>query len=247
MTRTRAPWTVCAVLVGLTGMLAAYTAWPFVAFASAFVWTTLLVAVTAWSYREEGAEPWYRPWVTGLVAAVSVVATIGWCILMGLAGLFLVLLVAAFSPPAVRVAHRFATWMHRGNPAEPDPRPDPPARTRTVSPKPARPAVVLDDMPVVSCSSRPAESMDDEELCWAWRVSYVALQHATSPAARLRAVQTRQEYLDELERRNPEGLTAWLYSGARAAGDPRRYIVEGKTLPRTRSTRELDPSRLRLT
>ena len=244
MTAHRGPWTVSAVLVGLTGALAAYSAWPFVAFASAFIWTTLLVAVTVWSYRDEGEVPWYRPWLIGVAAAVAVVALIGWSLLMGFVGVLLVLLIALSSPPAVRGAHRLARWARRGTRREQLQELADPPRYGGVMTAPSRSAVVLDDLPVVSCPARPPAAMDDEELCWAWRVSYVALQHAPSVPARLGAVQTRQQYLDELERRNPEGLTAWLYSGARAAGDPRPYIVGGKHVP-ARAIREPDPSRLR--
>jgi len=38
-------------------------------------------------------------------------------------------------------------------------------------------------------------------------------------------VEQRQLYLDEFERRNPTGLAEWLASGARAAGDPTRFIM----------------------
>ena len=63
------------------------------------------------------------------------------------------------------------------------------------------------------------------ELCRQWRDSYDALRHATSAAARLRIVEARQHYLDELERRHPLGLKAWLGDNASAAGDPSRFLV----------------------
>jgi hypothetical protein len=62
------------------------------------------------------------------------------------------------------------------------------------------------------------------DLCRQWHDSYDALQHAPTPAARLRIVTTRQDCLDELERRDPEGLNAWLSSNASAAGDPSRFL-----------------------
>jgi hypothetical protein len=43
----------------------------------------------------------------------------------------------------------------------------------------------------------------------------------------LSIVEARRDYIDELERRSPHGLMAWLASGARAAGDPSRFIVDG--------------------
>ncbi|MEU4607337.1 hypothetical protein AB0F43_30500 [Kribbella sp. NPDC023972] len=74
-----------------------------------------------------------------------------------------------------------------------------------------------------SVRTAPAD-LSDDALSLAWRASFPALQRATSPAQRLRIVTERQEYLDELERRNPRGLAAWLASGARAAGDPKPYV-----------------------
>jgi hypothetical protein len=67
--------------------------------------------------------------------------------------------------------------------------------------------------------------LDDHALCGAWRKSFTMLEHPTSPARHLWVVQQRQLLLDELERRNPTGLSAWLASGAQAAGDPAPYIV----------------------
>lgn len=70
-------------------------------------------------------------------------------------------------------------------------------------------------------------SVSTAELCQQWRDSYKTLREATTPAARLRIVEARQRCLDELERRDPEGLNAWLGSTASAAGDPSRYLTKG--------------------
>lgn len=69
----------------------------------------------------------------------------------------------------------------------------------------------------------------DEQLCWAWRVSYGQLAHAPGHKLDRLALQ-RRRYLDELERRNPTGFAAWLGSGARAPSNPARYITS-PTLP----------------
>ena len=45
-----------------------------------------------------------------------------------------------------------------------------------------------------------------------------------SVESRLRVVAIRAIYLDELERRAGAGFQAWIGSGARAAGDPSRYV-----------------------
>jgi hypothetical protein len=62
------------------------------------------------------------------------------------------------------------------------------------------------------------------ELCRQWQATYSSLRDASTPAARLRIVEIRQRCLDELERRDPAGLSAWLASTASAGGDPSRYL-----------------------
>lgn len=68
----------------------------------------------------------------------------------------------------------------------------------------------------------PARSTAD--LCRQWCDSYDALREARTDAQRLRIVMERQRCLDELDRRDPEGLQAWLASAASAAGDPTRFL-----------------------
>ncbi|WP_329000203.1 hypothetical protein OHA18_37935 [Kribbella sp. NBC_00709] len=62
------------------------------------------------------------------------------------------------------------------------------------------------------------------DLCRQWRDSYDALRQAKTDPQRLRIVMERQRCLDELDRRDPEGLQAWLASAASAAGDPTRFL-----------------------
>jgi hypothetical protein len=68
--------------------------------------------------------------------------------------------------------------------------------------------------------------LTDEQLCQGWRASYLALRTQPPGAEMIETVEERQRYLDELERRNPGGLTAWLASGAGAAGNPLPYLVQ---------------------
>ncbi|MFJ2755743.1 hypothetical protein ACIO3S_09105 [Nocardioides sp. NPDC087217] len=68
------------------------------------------------------------------------------------------------------------------------------------------------------------DGLTDSDLCMAWRSSYVALDRATDPSAKLRAVEIRELLLEELGRRDAPGLEAWFRSGARAAGGPDRYL-----------------------
>jgi hypothetical protein len=67
-------------------------------------------------------------------------------------------------------------------------------------------------------------SLSNAELCVAWRRSYCTLIVTSSVPLRAAVVASRQAYLDEMERRDPRGLTAWLAAGARAASGPERYL-----------------------
>jgi hypothetical protein len=84
---------------------------------------------------------------------------------------------------------------------------------------PAGPVSTVVREPVV-----PAHTLSIDELCLAWRRSYLQLQRATDEHARQQVIRTRQAYLDELEQRDRSGFARWLQDGARAGSDPRRYL-----------------------
>lgn len=69
-----------------------------------------------------------------------------------------------------------------------------------------------------------ASSLDDVDLCLAWRRSYSLLQRTSTCAQRSAVVLTRQAYLDELAERDATAITAWLEAGARAASGPERFM-----------------------
>ena len=160
------------------------------------------------------------PLASGL--GLAVVSLAGYSASAGFGTLALVAVVAATSPPvAARVL--FSAGDQADSPAPVDP---PRGRT-TASPEDGYPVPNLD---VARCTDRIArdepavDALGDSELCRQWRHSYVTLQRANTVAARLRIVARRQTYLDELERRAPQQLDAWLHAGARAAGDPSKFI-----------------------
>jgi hypothetical protein len=76
--------------------------------------------------------------------------------------------------------------------------------------------------PLPTCAE--AGRLTDEELCLAWRRSFLGLERAHTTVALQDVVRLRQAYLDELTRRHPSGVRAWFDSGARAAGGPDRYL-----------------------
>jgi len=68
--------------------------------------------------------------------------------------------------------------------------------------------------------------LDLAGLCWAWRSSHDLLARVHDVEARGRVVTLRQEYLDEMERRDARGFHEWL-EVARGAADPEIFLNEG--------------------
>ena len=73
--------------------------------------------------------------------------------------------------------------------------------------------------------ARPVAELSTDELCTAWRRSYFQLLVARDAPTRRSTVQRRQDYLDEIERRDRHGFVRWLDSGARAGGDPAPFLT----------------------
>ncbi len=76
-------------------------------------------------------------------------------------------------------------------------------------------------------TTTPPAEMSTEQLCLAWRQSYTVLQQTMPGPERDVIVGVRAGYLDELERRDQQGFSRWLESGARAGSDPSRYLAAG--------------------
>ncbi|MEV4143606.1 hypothetical protein AB0J40_08045 [Amycolatopsis sp. NPDC049691] len=74
-------------------------------------------------------------------------------------------------------------------------------------------------------SPRRVADMATEELCVAWRRSYFLLLLATDEQVRRLVVQRRQDFLDEIERRDRRGFLRWLDSDPTAGGDPSPYLT----------------------
>jgi hypothetical protein len=127
----------------------------------------------------------------------------GMLAVLGFGGLLLVAALAGSSPRVVRFGVRRYRKRH------PLPEVSEPALTDRPADLPAYP-------------TEPAD-LPDEQLFQAWQLSYVLLQHARTTRDRIALVTARQRYLDELERRNPDGFKLWMANGARAASNPGRY------------------------
>jgi hypothetical protein len=69
--------------------------------------------------------------------------------------------------------------------------------------------------------------LTDEELCQAWCASCQVARTVTSPRRLKVVAQERRSYLDELQRRHPLAVEAWLAGPATADGDPMPYLRRG--------------------
>lgn len=118
-------------------------------------------------------------------------------------GLLLVLVLAGVTMPPARSGLRLAL----GGPAAPG------SLTGPVEPGCTR------------LPTKPLAELTDQELCSAWRSSFAALHATTSPLVAEAVVALRQLCLDEMEKRDPEALQAWLESGARASDGPDRFLL----------------------
>jgi hypothetical protein len=75
-----------------------------------------------------------------------------------------------------------------------------------------------------SLLARDVEGLPDGELCLVWRGSYSALLEAADALTAAQVVRVRQVYLDELDRRHQQAVSAWLASGPRPATGPERFL-----------------------
>lgn len=155
----------------------------------------------------------------GVLSGLCVVAVLGAAQLIGPLVLLVVVLMAATSPPVVRRA--INRLRHREHTSEAIGAAASAVSVIDVLAEPGPADEGLDER--LLAQQRAVRLLSNAELCAAWTTSCAQLR-AAAPAEVLRLVQKRQCYLDELERRDPDGLHAWLASTASAAGDPLPFI-----------------------
>lgn len=83
----------------------------------------------------------------------------------------------------------------------------------------------LDTAPDWSPTLTVPTHLSDHDLCLAWESSSRALRLCTTTSARLEVVRVRQACLDELERRQPDAVRAWVLAGADPESSPARYLA----------------------
>lgn len=231
MLKYRHVWRMGAGALTSLGLVAALMAWPAVAVLTFLLMATVVAAAAASITAVEGQDvPWLGVTRTGSVTAAAFVGAGGLIDLLGTWGFVLAVATAVLSPRVVAAAVGLGSRLRDDGAA---PTPVGPAEVRTAPQEQGDPLDAFTSAPVLASSVDrpwmvgPTAAMDDETLCLAWRSSYVALQEVSSMARELKIIERRQEILDELERRNSRGFSAWLASKPRAAGDPFRFLVDG--------------------
>ena len=110
------------------------------------------------------------------------------------------------------------------HPVEPAVTPVPVGPERAADPDPELTPPGHDEGGVGGEPAEDLSALTTGELVLAWRRSYAELLHVRTPSQQAASADRRQRLLDELERRDAEGVERWLRSGARAASDPSRFL-----------------------
>jgi phage shock protein PspC (stress-responsive transcriptional regulator) len=214
-------WLGWCGIVGVAGGLAALT-WPVSTIALLFVLAALtgaavaMVVLTPEDNSQLGRDQWRVVLTSTVLAGSGTLALGGIGMLLGAPMAMLVLALTVGGSPYV--ARRWVGRLTDHGRLPPD------ATAGEQLPVPVPESTIHELESAVEPVVEAAE-LSDDALCLAWRASFSALQKAGSVAERVHVVEVRRAYLEELERRNPPGVAAWLASGARAAGNPARFVL----------------------
>ena len=100
-----------------------------------------------------------------------------------------------------------------------------PARASAPRPSAARePDETATVLPLVPADGSWVRVLSVPALGREWVRTSAALARTQAPAARQELVLRRQQALDELERRDPQGFARWLAAGATVDSDPAEYV-----------------------
>jgi hypothetical protein len=97
-------------------------------------------------------------------------------------------------------------------------------RSRRVTAEPGRGRA---DAPGAARLVPPVSALTTAALGSEWLRTTAALERRLDPAARQWIVARREETLDELERRDPEGFARWLAAEPGPGSDPTPYVADG--------------------
>jgi hypothetical protein len=158
------------------------------------------------------AAVWASAWTAGVILVVAGVSTVA-----GGAVAALVVVTAVLAVVALRWARgkrsSSAPTGDRGQPASGD------VVRLPAGPQPPSPTGDSRFLPVEALTTR---ALGDE-----WLRTTAALAGRLTPAARAALVARREEALDELERRDPDGFDRWLAAGPVRGSDPADFVRGG--------------------
>jgi len=245
-------WTITAGLTACWGLIAVARLLPWQAAVAVFLSSSLLgasMALSADAVASDRVDLW-KAARTGLLSGLVVLVLVGLANGAGLVGPGL-LAAVLLTRPGLRARLREAARRRReravseetdGRPGRgaahtgsvgPDERDD--AWDRTVPGSLATESSSVAGMPFADAplDSAPDWSptltvpthLSDHDLCLAWESSSRALRRCATTEARLDVVRVRQACLDELERRQPEAVRAWVLAGADPDASPARYLA----------------------
>jgi MFS family permease len=204
--RGRTVWSCAVVVVTTVGLLCAFAVWSWQGLATGLVSSAVIALFAALLLGiGEGQRAALRRARLGFAGGLVLTALVALMAVFAVAGACVLFLLVATWPEVHALARK---WLR-------------------VLAGPAVPTVQAPDD--VVASPRDLSRLDDRALCLAWRHSYPLLTAARTSQEWLTVVQRRQEYLDELHRRSPEGLAAWLAAGGRASSNPLPYLATHQT------------------
>jgi len=203
----------CVYLATTAGLVCAVASWGLGRVVISVVVLAMAAAVIVSSVRGGDGRS-AVPWIVRVTLSASVIppAAVGLIAVFKFVGVLTVLILAATTPALTSLVRA-----RKHAPEDPS----------VVRREPAIPRDTATSL-AAGAPARELRSLDDEALCLAWRRSFRLLEASFSAAERLSVVEQRQHYLDELHRRSPEGLKAWLDSGARASGNPLPYVADAR-------------------
>ncbi|SFP19298.1 hypothetical protein SAMN05660464_2421 [Geodermatophilus dictyosporus] len=188
----------------------------------AAVVTACLAAGVARESTDGGPAPLEAAWRTGAATIVVLLFLSGTAALGGAA--------LTASAAALLVVAGLGVWLLRaGRPGgrRPGPTAVPPPPVAPAGPPRPGPAWSPGQSGARVLALPPVATLSTVALGREWLSTTAALAGRLDPAARQAVVRRRQETLDELERRDPEGFARWLAEGPLPGSDPADWLQEG--------------------
>ncbi len=193
-------WAWVATVVGTLGVLSAYALRPTDQFVAVAVTGLSLGACAGCLFDLRNETVTFRSMaVFGLAGSAALMALLGLGSVFGALAVVAGVLLLVLAPWCLSLVARLLTGRMGSDKSE--------------VPREKQPAAKV-----------PAQDLDDATLLRAWRASSQALSWIGSQKEWLSLAKRRQEYLNELEKRDPRGFAAWLATNPEMDGDPTSFF-----------------------